>query len=243
MKTFFPSALRPVFPIPLLLFFLLAAPGPAGRAWAVGMSGGVNSAGVIDFPTALDQTRRHTFHFTLDMVDIAETDLRIADLRYGLQLGNFQLLTDFYRVTQPEPEFAYLEVKAKLRILPLEDLRTDISAGILTRQTDESAKEAYFEGRNASLFVVSTSQVFLLGTRPMVLNFYLDNLVFNFGFKAEAYQFINAVAEFDYLHYTESEDNTGYKIGMEVEGEQNFYFQLFYSSRFENLAVQIGSGF
>jgi hypothetical protein len=214
-------------------------------AWAVAPEAGINAAGLIEFPTALDQTLDHTFHFTTEIVDIGEPDLRLENLRYGYQLGNFQLLFDIHGRTEPERDFDYGEVRAKLRVLPLDEYSTDIAIGLLGRETDDDQGRARIDDRSASLFGVVTSRFFLLeATGPLLVNFYLDNLFASLGAKLEFYQFIMAVAEVDYLHsLTEAEDRAFGKIGLEIQGEQNFYFQVVYADRNENLLFQVGSGF
>lgn len=207
------------------------------------MGAGVNSAGVIDFPTSLDQTKQHTFQGTIHLVSIPDTDLQPSNFRYGLQLGNFQLLTDIHMNTVDDRGFNYGEIRAKLKVLPLDDLRTDISVGLLGRYADSTAGETAIDDRISSLFVVVTSQVFLFGETPMLTNVYLDNLYFSLGVKLQAYQFVTAVAEADYVLSDAVAERSFGKIGVEIEGEQNFFFQIFYSSRFNDFMVQIGSGF
>ncbi|MEE8395201.1 MAG: hypothetical protein V3S29_04045, partial [bacterium] len=81
------------------------------------MGAGVNSAGVIDFPTSLDQTKQHTFQGTIHLVSIPDTDLQPSNFRYGLQLGNFQLLTDVHMNTVDDRSFNYGVIRAKLKVL------------------------------------------------------------------------------------------------------------------------------
>jgi len=222
----------------------ILAAGCWGTAAARGSSSSIYSAGVIDFPTALDQTEDNTFHGTVEIVDIGEPDLRLANFRWGLQLGNFQLLTDLHIQTEPGEKFDFGEIRAKLRILPLDEISTDIAVGVLGRFAD-SGERARFDGRDASLFAILTTQIDVIGdAEPLMLNFYLDNLFFSFGFELGVYQFIKVVAEADYLHSrTDVPDRSFAKAGIEIEGEQNFYFQLYYADRNEHFLVQIGTGF
>lgn len=222
----------------------ILAAGFWGTAAARGSSSSINSAGVIDFPTALDQTEDNTFHGTLEIIDIGEPDLRLANLRWGLQLGNFQLLTDLHIQTEPGESFDFGEVRGKLRVLPLDEISTDIAVGILGRFAESGEKDR-IDDREASLFAVLTTQIDVIGdAEPLMLNFYLDNIFFSTGFELGVYQFIKVIAEVDYRHSrTDVPDRTFGKFGIEIEGEQNFYFQLYYADRNENFLVQIGTGF
>jgi len=216
----------------------------AGPAFAVEPGAGVNSAGIIGFPTALDQTRTHTFHLSIDVVDVGEPDLRFESLRYGLQLGNFQLLTEAVRITQPEREFDRAVMWAKLRVLPIDELRTDISLGVLGRYADTPEGEDRIDNRFTSLFLVVTNQAYLFGSLATLFNFYLDNLFVSFGFKTGVYQYVQVLGEVEYYHSMADLPDRGFgKLGVEIEGEQNFYFQLFYSERVDGMVTQIGTGF
>lgn len=216
--------------------------GPA--AWALPPEAGINSAGVIEFPTALNQTFDHSFDFSLEIVDIGEPDIRLENLRYGYQIGDFQLRLDSHYLV-PRQEFNFLELRAKLRVLPLDEFSTDIAIGLLGRQVQETGDRVRIDDRSASLFGAITSRFFLFeSTGPLLVNFYLDNLFVSLGAKLEFYQFISAVVETDMLHsLTSADDRTFVKAGVEVQGEQNFYFQVVYNDRDNNLLLQIGSGF
>ncbi len=226
-------------------FLALAILGYAGAAWGLPPEAGINSSGVVEFPTALNQTLDHTFDFSLEIVDIGEPDVRLENLRYGYQLGDFQLRLDAHLLTEPDREFDFLELRAKLRVLPLDEYSTDIAIGLLGRAVQDEVDRERIDDRSASLFGVVTSRFFLFeNTGPLLVNFYLDNLYASLGAKLEFYQFISAVAEADMLHsLTAAKDRTFAKIGVEVQGEQNFYFQVVYHDRNDTLLLQIGSGF
>jgi len=228
----------------LVVLALLCGTGWS-TAWGLAPEASINSAGMIEFPTALDQSLAHTLHFTTEVVDIGEPDLRLENLRYGYQLGNFQLLLDLNARTVPERKFDYAELRAKLRVLPLDEFNTDVAVGFLGRKARDDQGEANIDHHSSSLFGIVTSRFFIWdSTGPLLFNFYVDNLYVSMGAKLEFYQFIMAIAEADYLHsQAEVEDRAFGKIGLEIQGEQNFYFQVVYSDRTENLLVQIGSGF
>ena len=213
-----------------------------GTAWAVSSS--IYSAGVIRFPTALDQTEDNTFHGTIEIEDIGEPDLAMSNARWGLQLGNFQLITDLHLETEPGEAFDFGEIRGKLRVLPIDEISTDLAVGLLYRFA-ESGEKKRFDDRDSSLFGILTTQLDLIGdTEPLLLNMYIDNLFFSIGIELGIYQFIKVVAEGDYLHSrTDVVERGSGRIGIEIEGEQNFYFQLFYSDRTDNALVQIGTGF
>ena len=218
--------------------------GYSGVALGIDPAAGMNAAGVIDFPTALNQTVSHSFHASVEILDIGEPDLRMDNLRYGYQLGDFQLLTDIHLITKPDRDLDYAEMRAKLRVLPLDEIRTDIAVGYLGRLVEAEEDLARIDERKASLFIIITNQAYLFGTYSLLTNIYADNLFVNFGLKMELYQFILLIGELDYLHsMPELPERTFSKVGIEIEGEQNFYFQFFYSNTNENFLVQIGSGF
>ncbi len=226
-------------------FLALVFLGCAGAAWGLPPEAGINSSGVVEFPTALNQTLDHTLDFSLDIVDIGEPDVRLENLRYGYQFGDFQLRLDAHYLTEPEREFNFLELRAKLRVLPLDEYSTDIAVGLLGREVQDEADRERIDDRSGSLFGVITSRFFLFeNTGPLLVNFYLDNLYASLGAKLEFYQFVSAVAEADLLHSrTAAEERSFAKLGLEVQGEQNFYFQIIYHDRNDNLLFQIGSGF
>jgi hypothetical protein len=117
--------------------------------------------------------------------------------------------------------------------------------GILGRFVENKEERKRIDDREASLFTVVTVQLLPIeDAGPLVLNFYLDNLFLNIGFKIGIYQFISILGEGDYLHSnTAAKDRSTGRIGLEIEGEQNFYFQFYYSDRNDNAVVQIGTAF
>ena len=209
------------------------------------VTSGVNAAGVIEFPTALDQELTHVFHGSLAFLDVEEPDVAFTNFRYGFQLGNFQLLTDVNARAEPDKEFDFAEIRAKLRVLPLDSISTNIAIGFMGRLTDSDAVKKRLADRSASLFAILTSELFLFDDLDGILfNFYLDNLNGSLGLKVPVFQFIKAIVELNYLHGPENLDDRGsIKAGIESEGEQNFYFQLYYSDLTEHFIIQIGSGF
>jgi len=213
-------------------------------SWAIDPAASVNAAGMIDFPTALNQTNDHSVAATIDVFDIGEPDLRIENFRYGYQWGDLQLLLDTHALTRPERDFDYTELRVKLRVLPLDELRTTLALGLLGRSTFEDERWARIDDRKASLFFALTNQAYLFGSLPMMTNLYLDNVFASLGVKMEVYQFIMAVLEMDYYHTMSwLEDRERGKIGIEIDGEQNFYFQVFYAHPNKHALIQIGTGF
>jgi len=203
-----------------------------------------NSAGVIRFPSALNQTNNNMFHLSLDVIDIGGPEMRAESFRYGHQWGDVQLLMDLYSITRPESDFDYGLVRAKLRILPLDEIRTTMSIGLLGRYADDPEGKARLDDRAASLFAIITNQFYFLGGLETLTNLYVDNVFANFGLKMEIYQFLMLVFESDYYHSMAHLPDRSYnRIGIEVDGEQNFYFQLFYSDALDNVLLQFGSGF
>ncbi len=241
----------------------LLAAAPAAAWGAKASTGeGINTAGVIDFPTALDQPTTHTFHGTLEVFDLGEPDLRVQNMRYGFQLGNLQLLADGYWGTDPK-KFEHGEAKAKLRVLNLDEFRTYAAVGFLGRFVDGTGKardekaKAVLDDKTYSLFAVVTAELFPVAHwDAFLLNFYLDNRFGSLGLKVPVYQFIRAVAESDYHHAGDEKDRWRSKVGVELEGEQSFYFQVYYADHADNgsakskdpktqgrVRVQIGTGF
>ena len=200
---------------------------------------------MIGFPTALDQELTHVFHASLAFLDVEEPDVAFTNLRYGFQLGNFQLLTDVNATAEPDKEFEFAEMRAKLRVLPLDSISTNIAIGYLGRLTDSDEAKERLADRSASLFAILTSELVLFDDLDGVLfNLYLDNLYGSLGLKVPVFQFIKVIVELNYQHEPENLDDRGsIKAGIESEGEQNFYFQLYYSDLTEHFIIQIGSGF
>ena len=213
-------------------------------ARAADPASGMNSAAVIHYPTALNQTQTQVFAGTLDIVNVENTDLRVSNFRYGYQVGDFQFTADIQYLTQPDSEYNYAEVRAKLRVLPLDEIRSNLALGLLGRYADPGARTERIDDRDASIFLVFTNQFFIFGTRSAVTSFYLDNLNASGGLKSELYQQISLVIEGDYLHaIPDAPDRGRIKYGVEIEGEQNFYMQLFVSGVTHSVHIQVGSGF
>lgn len=218
---------------------------PQGPAQAFELEQGVYSAGIIDFPTALNQPVAHTFHTTLELTDVGEPDLNLYNFRYGFQYGAFQLLSDLNWSIDPEHEFDYAEVKAKLQILSLDEYRSYVAVGFLGRGVEESDERlARIDDRTASLFLISTFELFpFQDWGGFLVNLYLDNRFVTLGTKIQLYQSIQLVAEGEYLHDTLREDDRNGRVGVSFEGLANFYFQLVYTDEGENWLAQIGAGF
>ncbi len=224
---------------------LLAAILPLRSGHAFELEQGINAAGVIDYPTARNQPTTHTLHGTIELTDISEPELHFYNLRYGLQLGAFQLLADGNYALEPRREFDFLEVKAKLQILTLDEFRMQFAVGALGRFVENSEeREARIDDKTASLFGIYTVELFpFRDWGGFLVNFYLDNRVAVLGLKVQLYQSIQAVAEAEHLHSTLREDDTHGRLGVSFEGLQNVYFQLVYTDQGENWLVQIGTGF
>ena len=228
-------------------------------AWAIDPDKGVNAASVIEYPTALDQTTTNTISGTVAIFDLGEPDLRPVNLRYGFQVGALQLLADSYWQTDPK-EFDHIEAKAKLRVLSLDEYRTYLAFGVLARYVDQKDKEpAVIDNKRYSLFGIVTTELYPFANWDAFLfNFYLDNRFADVGVKVPIYQFIRVVAEGDYHHaLTETvekaskadknDDNDlnrwDSKLGIELEGDQNFYVQLYYATAGSRVRLQVGTGF
>ncbi len=228
--------------LPAAALLVVAA---AGSAPAYELEPGLNDAAVIDYPTALDQPVDHALHGTLALYDVAEPDLRLANLRYGFQLGNAQFLADVNYLPGTK-EFGYGEAKGKLRVLSLHEFRTYVAVGGVARGSggDREKARALYDDRPYSLLAVLTTELFPFARwGGFRLNLYLDNVHAVGGLKVQLYPLIKLVGEVQHRHTTELEERTRSRVGLELEGEQNFYFQLFYDNRLEKYLVQIGSGF
>jgi len=230
--------------LPLLLVIALLAARPAS---AQELEPGVNTAGIIDYPTALDQRTANIAHGSIDIVDLAAPDLRVANLRYGRQLGNLQLLADFYGRTEPVRAFDYGEVKAKLRIVNLDALRTYFAVGALARWSDQKSKdESVLDNKPYSLLGVFTTELFPFEQwGAFLLNVYLDNRFADAGLKVQVYEGIRFVTEADYHHgdINAQPNKWRFKAGLEFEGERNFYAQILYDDVLKHSRLQIGTGF
>lgn len=254
------DALRPSRALPLRLPALLGAlllcwtPGAGAQFLEEGMS----TSSMVNYPTARDQLTDHALHASFQIEDIEEPLINLESFRYAFQLGNFQVMADARSRLEPEHEFDYAEVKGKLRVLNLDELRTNGAIGILGRGVEEHDEElerkARIDDRESSLFGVLTTEVFPFQTwGGVLLNFYLDNRVFSTGAKFQVYQFIKIVDESTWYHsrevdayeavFGEEPDNQTNTLGLEFEGEQNFYFQLLYEDVSDSALIRLGTGF
>jgi hypothetical protein len=226
-----------------LLLLLLALLPATGRAFE--LEQGAYQAGIINFPTALNQPTTHTFHGTIELTDIGKPDLSPYNFRYGFQYGAFQLLTDLFWALEPKQEFDYGEVKAKLQVLSLDEYRSYLAVGLLGRAVrHEREEEARIDGKPASLFAVTTFELFPFDQwGGFLINAYLDNRFVTLGLKVQLYQSIQFVGEVEHLHSTLREDKDNARAGIAFEGLQNFYFQLLWTDQGEHALAQIGAGF
>jgi hypothetical protein len=228
----------------LALALLLSALWP-GAARAFELERGTYAAGIINFPTALNQPTTHTIHGTLELTDIAKPELHPYNARYGFQYGSFQLLTDFWWRIEPVHEFDYAEIKAKLQVLSLDEYRSYLAVGLLGRavqHTDERPQR--IDNKPASLFLISTFELFPFDQwGGFLLNFYLDNRFVSLGTKIQLYQSIQFVAEAEHLHSTLRKDKDNARAGISLEGIGSFYFQLLWTDQGKHALAQIGAGF
>ena len=227
-----------------LLALLATALSPSPGS-AFELEQGVYQAGVIDFPTALNQPTTHTIHTTLELTDVAEPILNLYNLRYGFQRGAFQLLADFHYLIEPLHEFDHAEVRAKVQVLRLDEFRSYLALGLLGRAVEKSQERpARIDDRPASLFAVSTFEVYPFSNwGGFLVNLYLDNRWGTVGLKMQLYQSIQAVGEFSRLHSTERHERNFVRAGVAFEGLENFHFQLIWSDQGEHWLVQLGTGF
>jgi hypothetical protein len=219
---------------------LLPAATPAAE-----LEQGVNQAGVINFPTALNQPTTNTLHTTLEITDIGKPELNLYNLRYGFQHGAFQLISDLNFRIEPVHDFDYAEVKAKLQVLSLDEYRSYVAVGLLGRAVRHSDERlARIDNKPASLFIISTFELFpFKDWGGFLLNVYLDNRFLTLGTKVQLYQSIQFVGEVEHLHSTLRQDKTNARAGVSFEGLQNFYFQLLWSDQGKHLLAQVGTGF
>jgi len=228
----------------LFALTLLTAGRPAA---AEELDLGTNSAGIINFPTALDQRTPNLLQGAVELVDLATPDVRFANLRYGRQVGSLQLLADVYDSTEPAREFAYAEAKAKLRVISLDALHTEFAVGALARWTDQRSKDdTLLDNKPYSLLGVFTTELFPFEQwGAFLLNVYLDNRFADAGVKVQLYEGIRFVSETDY-HIVDVKDDPHkwrFKAGLEFDGDRNFYAQILYDDIGNHARLQIGSGF
>lgn len=230
-----------------LLCAALLASGLMGAtvAAAYELEQGLYAAGVIDFPTALNQPTTHTFHGSLELTDISKPVLNLYNFRYGFQTGAFQLLSDFNWSVAPIKEFDYGQVRAKLQVLALDEYRSYLAVGLMGRVVANAAdRPTRIDDRTASLFIIETIELYPFDSwGGFLFNFYLDNRHFNFGLKGQIYQSIQGVAEVDVRHSTTNPDKVHGRGGVSFENLQNFYFQILYLDVGSHAVVQVGTGF
>ena len=206
---------------------------------------GLNLGGVIDHPTALDQPVDNIVSGSVEIYDLAEPDLRTRRLHYGAQYGNFQFLFDGNWGTTPEVTFDRAVLRAKLRMINFDEYRTHVAFGALGRWVEKAEeKDERIDGREISLLGILTTELFPLPQWGGILvNAYLDNRFGSLGLKAQLYPAMQFIVELDYLHTTEKEERFASKTGLEFEGEQNFFAQLYYDTQNENMIFRLGTAF
>lgn len=227
-----------------VLLAILLLPLGASRALGLELQPGINTSHIIEFPTALDQPVDHTLAVALDVVDFGEPDIRTKNLRYGFQWGNAQLLADAHYIPEPDRKFDHGEVRAKLRLLTLDDYLASFAVGVLGRYTDTKEGDARIDDKPYSFLGVFTVELFPFDSwGGFLFNVYLDNRWASVGTKVQLIQQLKFVGEYSWLHSTDIEDRGFGKMGIEIEGEQVFYFQLLFDDRTENAVIQLGTGF
>ena len=206
---------------------------------------GLNAAGLIVFPTALNQPVDHAIHTTVEMTDVEEPEAHVANYRYGYQLGIFQLIADANYLVEPLYEFNHLELKGKLHVLSLDEFRTYVALGLLGRFVEDDDESDYrISGREASFFAIGSIELFPFDSwGGFLFNLYLDNRYTSGGLKAQLYPAIQVVAETYKLHESLGGEKWINMVGLQVEAEQNFYMQLLYSNLGANWFIQLGTGF
>lgn len=226
--------------LPAFLLLALGAP----RGLAMELQPGINTAHIIEFPTALDQPVDHTLGVALDVVDFGEPDIRTKNLRYGYQWGNVQLLADAHYIPEPDRKFDHGEARAKLRLLTLDDYLASFAVGVLGRYTDTKEGDARIDDKPYSFLGVFTVELFPFDNwGGFLTNLYVDNRWASLGLKVQLIQQVKFVGEYSWLHSTDIEERGFGKVGIEIEGEQVFYFQLLFDDRTENAVIQLGTGF
>ena len=206
----------------------------------------VNSAGVIEYPTAFDQFNDNTAHATIELFDPVQPDLALENVRYGYQTGALQIIGDVFLLTTPgqEHDFDHAVLRLKLRLLQFDIEHTAIAVGGLARITDDKAGEERINNLPFSFLGVVTTELFPFDNwGGFQINIYLDNRVAALGLKGQIYHFIQGLVEIDFFHALEREDREEIKAGFEIAGEEDYYFQLFFAERTEHVFVQIGVGY
>ncbi|MDH5752543.1 MAG: hypothetical protein OEZ59_09015 [Deltaproteobacteria bacterium] len=235
LRRFLPGAV-------LALALLVLVPGGV-RGYELEQS--LNMAGVASFPTAFDQPSTNIIHTSLELTDIKEPVIYLYNVRYGIQWRNLQVLGDVHYSLEPEHEFDHGQLRAKFRLLNLDEFRTYMALGALGRYVSEDEEAPWrIDDRPSSLFGVVTIELFPLEQwGGFLFNLYLDNRYFSGGVKIQAYPTIQIIGEMDYLHDTWQEDKFSGRAGVELDGDQNFYFQLLYTDVGAKWLANIGVGF
>jgi hypothetical protein len=225
-----------------------ALAAPAGRAAAANdeLDLSANPAGIIQYPTALDQLTPNSVRGTLEIYDLAAPDLRPANLEYGRQWNNVQLLADMD--WQPRARaFDHAEAKAKVRAINFDTQRTYIALGAIARWTDQTSKwKPVFDNRPYSLLGILTTELYPFDAwGAFLFNFYVDNRFADLGLKVPLYESIKFVAETDYHHgdVNNAPRKWRNKAGLEFDGDKDFYMQLFFDDAGNHTRVQMGWGF
>jgi len=226
------------------LLVLLAAM-PLAVGFAAELEPGVNQAGIIKFPTALNQPTTNLTHLSVELTDVAKPELHVYNFGYGFQHGAFQLLADLNYTLEPVREFDYGILRAKAQILSLDEYRSYVAVGLLGRGVRHSEeRKARIDDKPASLFVISSFELFPLQQGGgMLLNLYLDNRFLTFGMKMQIYQGIQFVGEADHLVSTERTNKNHGRAGVSFETPHNFYFQLLWSDEGKHALASMGAGF
>ena len=171
---------------------LIAAWGGAADGYE--LEPGVNNAAVIEYPTALDQFLESMVHSTIEVFDAAEPDLALTNVRYGHQIGAFQLLGDIYLLSDPKWELDHAVLRAKLRILQFDEEHTAVAFGALARLTADDEAADRVDNRPYSFLGVITTELFpFRDWGGFLVNFYLDNRVGVLGLKGQVFPLIQGV--------------------------------------------------
>jgi hypothetical protein len=119
-----------------------------------------------------------------------------------------------------------------------------LALGVLGRYTDSDEAEARIDEKTYSFMGIFTVELFPFDDwGGILLNAYLDNIFFTAGLKVQLLEQVKFIAELRYLHSTDIDNRTHSKAGIEIEGEQVFYFQLVYDEATERAVIQLGTGF
>jgi len=218
----------------------------SGALTAQELEPSVNSASVIDFPTALDQLTPNMVHGTVESFDIAAPDVRLTNLSYGRQWQQAQLLVD----SNSDPktrDFEFAEFKAKVRAISIDAERTYIALGVVARWTDTTDKEkTELDNKPYSLLGIVTTELYPIESwGAFLVNFYLDNRFASLGLKVQIFQSVKAVTENDYHlgDVNNARKKWRSKLGLQFDGDRNFYMQLLYDDAGNHIRIQMGAGF